>query len=1421
MMTLQHRLLALATTLMMANTAWSSALFDDQAANLWLVDTDSGQMTSYSFGDWLADYQSAQSQVTLPAGFQALVNELPNSSTPMSASQPGVSVIGLSKATYTLGEDSGPALLDVTPRSGFFSDTIGVSLLVEPRQLDAGERSLWWRLNGGDWQSRDLDQKDRDAAGRGYIEQRLYLVREASAGAPHELEVELRDGASVLARQTRQYTLQSDHADGELRDTDEDGLPDLVEQAIGLNPLTSDLDEPSHLKNWTRFDLWLRCDEDELAKCAEPADADEDGWTDLDEQWRGTRHDDEKKLTFNDAPEPESEAKRQLIRHYKEFPSARRLYEIEYRLAADPMALTPDRLTAATLYGATGWQLSDLVTQADLENASLSPAQVAPGRLLDPAEQALANGEWPIIRLPAGDAALIRASQVESVGDPADEATARRESLLYLAPQQDLMPSSFNVNDFGSWTTADEWRTHYRTWLQTALVQPVSPQFDDAVTRPLLAFEYLLTEEARLRDIGASFKLGVPDAPLAWLEDLRSALEFRSPGVTLSDLIEGLNLALQPGALLADDASQIDQWLSDLPDNSNSQSWLAEKMAFSQAGTDIGCFISQSEWDNLNSAGNEDLLQLFQDDCPLHHTSTDLANWQQDSLDRRYRLRLMLLANGATRLDNDASLALASNDSDGDDLTNNAEIMLRPYRWHTLPWLMDTDTDSYADGNDICPLDRYNRCNGVPEENRLFVGSDLTVSKPLNEGTVLLSLQLDRPAERPVTIDYQVWAGPNDNGVDGEDFIADSGQVVIQPGQTTVLIPVTLLGGGSGDQFRLEVTGVEGANLGSTAVTRVELTDYVAQPPVANVMASNLSVNEMQSLTLDASLSYDPAGSPLSFNWATNPGLGETLTPSATAGMAELTAPNLAGNEALYVTVTVTNEALLSDQKEITVMILAEDEPPTLLGTPLYEMVSQSTLTIPLSELDAYVEDPEGAPVSFDTVLAQPEGVLAYLTGTDLVLEGDTITVEAVGQLGVQQGSALTWRDTGFAYLTNSTATEPARLYGWHPDTGLQVLYTAAVDESLSSLMYDAALDRFYFDRQLNGNRTFSWLDDGAPIEGVAIDSVWGGAYTRQINSRAEGVYLCTSDTALRVFIDTINSSALVTDTPCTLSDQSVQTSRQTCLQSASTLWCTAPDSSDPALVQPLSLENLALVTLDAVGDALVMMFEDPELNVTSFWYLTPGVSGEQLADWPQLDLRHNLVVSGQTATLAVGFDQLELYRWQPGEPLQQFNSPYVIDSALSWYQLPTFVNGDEVLGLVPQDASNYRVYRLDLATDTFDTLIELGPGSTPIEASGYDLLQSARGLSVGTEYGDGECYWQPLTEAGTLGDAYLERAACNDRLATPSVEIHRDYNDPLGRYFRVSGSEFVGQTLLQLDVSDETGNNTVMPIELNVVEGP
>lgn len=1390
--------------------AWSSALFEGKAANLWLVDANTGEVTSYGLGDWLENYQLIAGEVTLQPGFQGLVNQLPNSSVPMSAAQPGISVIGLAPADFQLGDHEGPALLRVAPAAGPYTETIDVSLLVEPSQLQGETLTLRWRINDGIWQSRSLTSADQPGPGQGYIEQSLYLVRDGE----HRLDVELRQGTTVLASDNKVYNLASLHEEGELRDSDEDGLPDLVEQAIGLNPLTQDLDEPSHLEGWTRFDLWLRCDQAVLDTCSEPADTDGDGWSNVDEQWRGTRHDDPDEFSFTEPPEPNSDAERQLIRHYQEFPTARRPYEVEYLLNAGPMAIAPDRLTAATFYGAAGWQLDDLVTQADLDLAQLTGAELAPSRLWANAEQALNSGDWPAIRLPASDAALIRADQ----SLPAGEGTARAESLLYLAPQQDLIPTAFNVTDFGTWSDADEWKTHYRTWLSTDLVQSVSPSFNQDDSRVLLALEFLLAEEARLREISTAFRLGVPDQPLAWLSDFKAALDYRSPGVTLSDLVSNLRDSLKPTALLGDDAVQMDDWLAALPEGTSSRQWLSEKLTFSRAGEDLGCFIPQQDWDSLNEPGNEDLLQQFQADCPAHYTSTDLNTWQQESLDRRYRLRLMLLANGPGQLAADTTLASAKADSDGDTSANGNEILLRPYRWHTLPWLPDTDTDGYADGSDLCPLDQFNRCTGEPEQNQLVLGNTLTVSKPLYEGTVLLSMSLDRPAEREVIVTYQVWSSSEDSAVDGEDFLADSGQLVIKPGQTTVLVPVTLLGGGEGDQFRLDVVNVEGAEINGPDFTLVELTDYVAGSPVAKVMASNLVLEETQSLVLDATLSYDPNGSPLTFSWQDSPALGQSLVP-VNAGFAELTAPNLASDDTVFITVTVANEALNTDQASMEVLISAEDDAPVVTSVPAYQVNRSTGRAIALSELQSSVDDPEGGSVYIDLVLSQPQGLLAELTDTQLLLEGEGVAAETIGELGVQYNSIVEWQGEGFAFLTSVTDTVPARLYGWHPKGGLRLLYAGEMGQYLASLIYDLKNDRFYFDRVLDGGeRLLSWMDADGLVDGVPYSNVYGGSYNRQINTRAQALYVCNIDPEEWVYLDTASKTVVETNASCRGDRHTIQTTRQVCLESDGFLRCTRADSADPAMDTAVSLDGQTLRTLRSIDDQLIVILENPKTLSTMLAQAAPGSVLESLWEWNGVDLTYGLTIQEQTLTLSLASDVVQIYRWQPGQgaPLD-YSSKVPINTGEGFYPMSVIDTGETVFGSAATSATDTVLYQFDPVTGAFDTLNTLSESYTGVIASDYQMAQSPRGLALGVTYGDGQCNWHLLGTDGTVRPAYLENAACNDAIISPDLEVHRG---GLSRYVLVSGGTFTGQTIMNLQVSDEGGNRATLPIELNVVEG-
>lgn len=1409
--------LLVAITGLLTGPAWSSALFDDTAANLWLVDTDSGQVTSYGFGDWLEDYQQVSSDLPLGTGFQALVNSLPNSSVPMSGQQPGVSLIGLSEAERQLGADTGPDLLKVTPADGFYDGTIGVVLQVEPRQLDQGDRTLNWRVNEGDWQTRKLSVSQLEPDDTGYIEQPVYLIRDGE----HRLEAELRSGGTLLTSVSRTYQIASDHPLGDYRDTDTDGVPDLVEKALGLNPLNPDLDTESHLKGWSRFDLWLRCDAQKFGDCTEPNDEDKDGWTDFDENWRNTRHDDVIVNGFLDAPKPESEEKRQLVRHYQEFPAARRLYEVEYRFDGTPLGLTPDQLTAATLFGEDGWQLGDLVTSSDLSNAVLTAAAIAPSRLLSNAETALGAGQWPVMRLPAGDAAMIRTSRVLPAGD----GTARHTDLLYLPPKADLEPVDFSVDDYGSWTTADEWKDHYRSWLQDRLVQPASQSFTPDTSLPLLVLEQLLAEEARLRAISDQSRLGVPGQPLSWLSDLKTDLDYRTPGATLTQLINSLDTELKADGLLAADASLIRQWLSNIPAGLNSSTWLQQKLAFNQAGENIGCFIPDDDWNQLNAPDNDDLLQQFLDRCPVYHTGTQLTLWQTDSQDLRYRLRLMLLPQAAMRLGNDQTLADASGDSDNDTLTNGQEITVRPYRFHTLPWLDDTDTDGIADASDLCPLDRYNGCTGTPDENQLYPGNDLSVSKPASQGTVLLSVQLDRPAIGPVTVEYQVWASDDDSAVAGEDFIASTGEVVIQPGQTAVLIPVTLLGGGSGQQFRLEVLTVDGAQLDGDPYTLVGLTAFDPLAPVARVMSTNLSVEETQSIVLDASSSYDPNGFDLSFDWQQTSGRSVTLAASPETGFAELTAPNLASNELLRYEVTVQNTATLTDSVQIEVNVLAEDESPVTTGTPLYEQVRQTVLTIPIPELLLYLNDPEGSEITLDLVLSQPEGSLANLTPTDLVIDGDVALPQSLGTQRGQSGDLVPWREDGFAFLTSPVSGTP-RLYGWHPDSGLEVLYQENTGESLRSLVADPIQDRLYFDRIVGGDRYVSWLSSDGSTDGLLVNNAFGGSYSRQANGLHDGLYLCSTDTNTWLFVSVAGPALADTTFPCSYTPHTLHNNEQVCLESGNGVACTVPGAGTPALSNAFTLLDQTLVDAIRLNDTFLFLTEYNDGPLTELKSYTHDNQLELVHQWSPGPVAETLNTdSGQLIMAASLGDRIEMLSWQAGDPdVTVHGSNYFSGTGQTYSYLSPLqiTEAGEVYWLVQTGADLRDVHEFDLQSNQFNLIRSLDLAqSTVTNAYDFELALSPRGPMVATVHSDGLCHWQRLSNNGDLAAPHLETTLCNARLADKQVEVHLNYDDPSNRYFRVSGGDFVGQTLIQIQASDSGGNTAVLPIELDVTEAP
>ncbi|MCH8530605.1 MAG: hypothetical protein LAT65_07130 [Saccharospirillum sp.] len=1393
---------------------WGSALFDDRAANFWLVDTVDGKVTSYSAGDWVLDYDQLTNPPALSGPHQTLVNSLPKSSVSMSAGQPGVSVIGLAEADRILGEDSGPKPLRVLPADGYYTETLAIRLQVDDSL--SGHYILRWRFNEGSWISETLTPQSFDEVSGGYLERVHYLVHDGD----YDLEVELRSNIGVLVDDVvREYKLYSTHEDGHRRDTSGDGIPDLVKIAMGLSPLSADDGEPGSDGNWSRFDLWLRCAEIEFDEevCVEPEDRDKDGWSDFDEELRGTRPDDPATLTFIDGPEEGSVEHQNERQRFKEYPAARRLYEVEYRLDGTNLGMPVDTLSATTLYGDIAWDPERLVTPTDLDNAQLSEIDVAASRLRELADKALDENQWPAMRLPAGVRTLVRASRVVAVGD----STARQVFLLTLPIQPDLTPRLFStVADewVGDWDTVEEWRAGYLKWLRETLVQDIRPEFDADQSLVLLVLEQLLAQEARLRGIGGLERLGQPGARLRWVREFNTTLAERHEGHNITAVIEQLEKALLDDGLLKDDARTIQTWLEDTPEGLDSSAWLRQKLDFNQAGRDLGCFVSDDDWARLNEEGNEVLLDQFLTDCPTHYLGSELLQWQTESLDLRYRLRLMLLAEGLMRLGHDNSLASAAADSDEDGLTNADEIMRRPYRWHTLPWLADTDGDGLIDSVDRCPLDPLNGCTGTPDGNQLYLGSDLTLSKPYQMGMVLLSIELDRPALEAIRVSYQVLANDGDSAIDGEDFIASSGEVWLQPGQSAVLIPVTLLNEGEGSTFRLQVTEVEGASLAGSDSTLVTLTPYEPSEPRAVLLASNLVVHENESITLDASASYDPDGRPLSFVWQPVSGPDVVLSNSENA-ITELTAPELLADTSALLEVTVSNDAGLTNSAELSLLITAEDDPPIVLATPQFNKERGAELYINFAELEAYIEDPEQQPLSFFLRPNQPLGARVSESGSGLLVDGGIAEAVLLAPEEPSQFSAVPWGQGGVAFISRD-ATGHHSVWVWHYSFGLMLIHSTEHD--IDNLMANPASDSLYFDETIADKTVLNWLSPGNSVQKWSTDGLPEGTDARLASPFTEDLYFCR-DNMTWSYLDVKTGNQVNSEYPCSGEAAKVIANKQQVCLVSDDLLCTEPGSMSSEVSNWLSLDGATMRGLHAFGELTVVMADYG--TEYGFYALSPTEPMQAVAfhyvdsaDVSSAELAYTLNTSGDVLLGLLLVDGgYDVIRWEPGD-----NDATLLASGLlagvpqeADSPKPLIEMNGQYYWLADVGVDRWAVQRIDPESGSVQTLNELTVGSYGVESiQGYQLVSSPRGLVLSGQYGDGLCFWQRLDGSGVLRSVHFDDVLCEQSVTASSIELHRKGE----RYYHIQGGDFLGSTGFSVDVSDGV-NEVELPIKLIIEE--
>lgn len=838
------RRLSLALLLGVPLSVGASPFMDGTTANVWVVDPDTGRVVGYDFSQWVESFTPAGTPlINLRATERALVNTLPGSSEAPTPGQPAVSLIGIGAPAFAGSANAARPVLLLDPPDGDYDGTIPIRMQVSASLVTGENVVLGWQVNGGAEQTVTLTRTDLTSGNTadGYFARMLYLVIDGD----YQVNARLSNlSGTQLATAERRYRLRSNHPDGFRRDTDGDGIPDLVEIELGLDPFADDWQADLDGDGWSRFDKWLRerCLDDNLVPietggpCVDgdglPLDTDSDGWADFDERLRGTNHaDPEPLLSPRDGETPESDSFRERILRFKDYPAARRLYEAEHVVGGALLPATPEPwadLVAATMLGADVFALQSLLDQAELDLVVLDGGPVANRLRREVADAQLAANELPLLRLPAGDSVVLAAVQDASRG-----ATLRSRVYKRWIPRRpDVTPRSFYEADgAGTWTTAAEWRRDFIRFLAGALALPVTLEIDLASAEIVSVIEGALGEESRLEGGAAIQVFAYPRGPVA--ADLVLRVEqalgrFGDAAAPLDVAAAQIAAALAPGEPLSELSRWIRERIEVPPADARSDLYVAAQF---QRSFDPFCFQTDEGLADLQA--DPAAWAAFLARCPTPLTEAQVnALFREDAL-RTYLARLFLLPGAGLEVAREPSLVQLFADSDGDGLENRDELSA-PLPLIALPWHPDTDGDGIVDGSDPCPSDPWNLCSGDPVRPGLTLDAEVTVFEPASgTGYALIGIELSREYDMPVTITYRTFVAAGDTATPGSDFIAVTGTVTIAPGQRVVIVRVPVLADGlteDPESFSFQISSVTNAVISGSNTVRVIINDTPPEP---------------------------------------------------------------------------------------------------------------------------------------------------------------------------------------------------------------------------------------------------------------------------------------------------------------------------------------------------------------------------------------------------------------------------------------------------------------------------------------------------------------------------------------------------------------------------------------------------------------
>ncbi|MEN8821124.1 MAG: hypothetical protein ABF271_08460 [Abyssibacter sp.] len=1443
---------ALATT---GGHAQTSAVFDGSNPDLWVVDPVSGAAFGADAGGWVPAYIGAQGPVFATTGSQqVLVNELASSSVPMTPGQPAISLAGL-QITDRSAQTAGPEpRLRLAPDAGRYRGTIAVSVGLSAELLAEPQLRVLIRVNGELERDLRLCGSQNSAGcepprplGDGYAGLSLPLIRDGR----YSLRVDVEDATGTpLASMQRQFEIATDHPLGERRDTDNDGVPDLVEAAIGSDPLQDDRFADSDGDGWSDFDEWLRADEMDPAT-GQPRDTDRDGWSDFDERLRGTPPADPADPQLrplageNTATDPAtgepliSETYAQRSRRYKSFPNARRLYEVEYRVKSRLVARRGQvgewTLAAGhALDGERRWQLEDLLDEEDLNAAGLASDRFAPALLRDHAETALAQSQFPEARLPAGSGALLEAWLRSS-----------EDIWVYqqpLAPQPDATLERF-LATAPDWQDAEDWKKQLIAWLEQVLVVDTRQAVDWSSTRVAYVLEKLLSDEARV-NAGPTpilFNSRVPTQPREWLtafvDRLRAGPLPGGLGELIQRLTEALRAETEALAAYAELGAFIDEATTAeaLPDAEFSDVWVARRLADSFDRPPEGCLVADAYLASLDAAAR----QAFDQRCPVFATEGDVVAALALDRARSYLARLLLIVDLDT-LEADPSLLIADADSDGDGVSNRDELALSPILTAGDPRLADTDGDGLSDQDDLCPNDVSDRCLGVPNTPALQADSRARVVEGPVGTTAVLSFTLDRAVEFDVSIRVETALLDGDTATEGLDFSTVQETLRIPAGQRVVLLRLPVLPDQETEpteQFSVVITAVDGAR--SVVPEQRILVEILDAPPVdaepdapTAVASAPDRVAAGVEVSLDGSGSQDPAGGGLRYRWVQSSGPTVTLQ-GAEQAVARWTAPEQASDTTYGFELQVTDRLDRTATTAVVVVVTAADLPPEVVATAAFAVEQGGRLDVTNSDLFRFVREPNGEALTRGAFTGTPEGgrFVADAEGFRFhAFNGE----QAVTERGVQDIAAVGRTRVAFIRSGTDDAASDLVIFDGLTETR-EVIPVSDIGELLSA-----------------GEQPVLYLSGGLSSELFVYDPVRGlrstggsGPFALSLDGRVEAstgdLYFC--DGSVWVSVDAETATVQRSSTAClgfSTSQILAQRGERLCVAEDSQLFC-ADGLGGMRLVH--SLPN-RVAALFALGQELLVAVDDFEtLNGYRWWRVDAQDALSTVGELPNSFVPPVGIVSEQDGLLlGVQVDgQVQVQRWLGG------NQPVEAVSVADYPEFDRFdlgtlaTAGRQLFWNTPLSQSREGLLRIDLeayvpaaggAAPQLAPLVVLN--EQPTEFAGRPLPiriatdQGVTGVELPLVSSDDgvHCRLVLVDETGDqierLGDLRCDPPVLP--LALPGGEMLvyiRQGGEPdfLRRVFRTDGRPLSGTTSFAVDIADPGGATVQLPIEIEVTE--